>query len=119
MGKSSEKNFFVNYKIMIIGLSWSSADDGGICEARRYFIRIYENFNVQKLKSYNTGVVTYKFYGEMVKPKIAEIAFLRQVGTAFGAPVSFFLLICPVANRYVANGYIAETHLDSPTDTPC
>ena len=75
----------------LIGLSWGSEDNGGVCQARRYFIRIYENFSVQKLKSYNSGIVTYKFYGELVKPKIGEIAFLRQVGTAFGAPVSLLL----------------------------
>ena len=74
--------------IFFSGLSFGKNDDGGICQARRYFIRIYENFNVQKRKSYNTGVITYKFFGALVPPKIGEIAFLRQVGTAFGAPVS-------------------------------
>lgn len=82
--------FFLTYRDFeggLTGLSWSSAEEGGICEARRYFIKFYENFNVRKLKSYNSGVVTYKFFGKLVPPKIGEIAFLRQVGTAFGAPV--------------------------------
>jgi hypothetical protein len=76
---------------MLTGLSWSAQDDqrGGICQARRYFIQINENFNVQKLKSYNSGVMTYRFYGTLIPPKMGEIAFLRQVGTAFGAPVSW------------------------------
>lgn len=77
----------------LIGLSWQAADDGGVCQARRYFIRIYDNFSVQKQKSYNTGVITYKFFGGLVPPKIGEIAFLRQVGTAFGAPVSQFAFL--------------------------
>ena len=84
--------FFLTYRDFeggITGLSWPAEKRGGICEARRYFIRIYENFNVQKSKSYNSGVITYKFFGELLPPKVAEIAFLRQVGTAFGASVSF------------------------------
>ena len=79
----------------IIGLSWGpsdgrnqSDDQGGICEYRRYFILNYENFNVRKLKSYNSAVISYKFFGKMAPPKVAELAFLRQVGRAFGAPVS-------------------------------
>ena len=80
--------FFLTYRDFeggITGLSWGG-DRGGICQPRRYFIKIYENFSVQKRKSYNTGVITYKFFGSLVPPKIGEIAFLRQVGTAFGAP---------------------------------
>lgn len=80
--------FFFTYRDFeggITGLSWSFAQKGGFCERRRYYIRRFENFNVQKLKSYNTGIVTYKFYGSLIPPKVAEIAFLRQVGTAFGA----------------------------------
>lgn len=86
--------FFFTYRDFeggITGLSWGNDAQDGICSARRYFIRIYENFNVQKSKSYNSGVITYKFYGTLVPPKIREIAFLRQVGTAFGAKVSSYI----------------------------
>ena len=67
----------------IIGLAWigyPQGQAGGICDR-------YANFG-GKLRSYNTGLVTFKLYARDLPPAVTEITFAHELGHAFGAHVS-------------------------------
>jgi len=64
----------------IIGLAWigyPQGQAGGICDR-------YANFG-GKLRSYNTGLVTFKLYARDLPPAVTEITFAHELGHAFGA----------------------------------
>lgn len=64
----------------VIGLAWigySHGQAGGICDK-------YANY-AGKLRSYNTGLVTFKLYQRNLPPAITEVTFAHELGHAFGA----------------------------------
>ncbi len=69
----------------VIGLAWigyPQGQAGGICDK-------YANF-AGKLRSYNTGLVSFKLYQRDLPPAVTEITFAHELGHAFGAHVSRF-----------------------------
>ena len=61
-------------------IGYPQGQAGGICDR-------YANFG-GKLRSYNTGLVTFKLYARDLPPAVTEITFAHELGHAFGAHVS-------------------------------
>ena len=66
----------------ILGLAWIGEPNkaGGICDMER---AVGNN----KMKIYNTGVVTMRLYGRFTPPKVSEVTFAHELGHGFGSQV--------------------------------
>ena len=66
----------------VMGLAWigyAQGTAGGICDK-------YANFQ-GKLRSYNTGLVSFRLFGRQSPPAVTEITFVHELGHSWGAQV--------------------------------
>ena len=75
----------------VMGLAWIAypyGQAGGICDS-------YTNYG-GKMKSYNTGLISFKLFNREAPPPVTEITFAHELGHAFGAQVPISLNVFSV-----------------------
>jgi len=105
----------------VLGLAWvadAGHKNGGICEK-------YKMQNQGGWKSLNTGIVTFKNYGNLMATPVSHITFAHEVGHNFGSPHDDGAK-CSPGDNYGRRGnyimYARATNGDKPNNklfSPC